>query len=384
MQGIFKFLKSNWFHFTILLLAILTFCYGYYVDPLQNERIFLRTVFQFHRRLYDNTLGHLPFAFVYVLFVLILVWLGKGIYDTFRFIRERKYLTIILRLFSSAGLIYFLFYFSWGFNYKNRPIHTQLNLPRIAVDSNMVYADALHLIGVINALRDSLSSDTCHLSEMLYSEDTEDQLRTSLTQLFKKWYLPIGGKVRVRAIAPDGILLRIATAGIYLPFAMEGHIDKGLPKVQWPFVMAHEMSHGYGITDEGECNFVAVLVCANAKDPYIRYSGLLSYWRYMANSLLRIAPTLGQKLVDKRSVSIKNDTEYIKLKLNSYPDYLPVVRDQIYDAYLKKNGVASGIESYGTVINLMQRWQFSFHNRDLYEELYGSASFTGEDQKKKK
>ena len=370
MNKVYEFIKANWLHFAILILAILTYSYGRLIKPLENERIYLRSIFQFFRQSYDKTLGHLPFAFVYILFVLVLIWLGKGLYDTIKFVKSGKYFTIFLRLISSLGLIYFLFYVLWGFNYKNRSLHSQLNLPKMEVDSNLVFEEALHMIDVVNDLRDSLSTDTCFLSSMLYAADTEDQIRESMKELFKKWYLPEEGRVRVRILQPDGILLRISTAGVYIPFAMEGHIDKGLPKVQWPFVMAHEMSHGYGITDEGECNFVAVLVCANAKDPYIRYSGLLSYWRYMANSLLRIAPGLGNKLVAKRSISVKNDTEYIYLILNQYPDILPDVRDKIYDSYLKNNGVSAGNESYGTVVNLMMSWKSSFHNRELYDKLY--------------
>ena len=41
--------------------------------------------------------------------------------------------------------------------------------------------------------------------------------------------------------------------------------------------MAHEMAHGYGITDEGEASFFAYLACLRSKNPMIRYSGEFNY-----------------------------------------------------------------------------------------------------------
>lgn len=371
MVGIKKLAKENIFHLLILVFTGAIVLYQYKVEPLENERIYLRTIFPFFREAYDYSFGKLPFAFVYLLFGIVLLWFAKGAFDIVKFVRQRKFVTPILRFISSVCWVYASFYFLWGLNYKNRPLQYQLNLPDINVDSTMVYEEAAHLIGVINEMRDSLSSDTCHLDITLYSDSTEDTIRQSLVSLLESWYLPHEGRVRVRTLAPKGILLRISTAGVYIPYAMEGHIDAGLPKLQWPFVMAHEMSHGYGITDEGECNFVATLACANSNDPYIQYSGLLAYWRYMANSLIRVAPGLGMNLVKMRSPSVKNDSETIINLLNSYPDIMPKVRNKVYDTYLKSNGVAAGAESYGTIINLMQRWKASSHNRPLFEKLYG-------------
>ena len=54
-------------------------------------------------------------------------------------------------------------------------------------------------------------------------------------------------------------------------------------QLQIPFTLAHEMAHGYGITDEGDCNTLAYLVCLHSKNKAIQYSGLLAYLRYLWN-----------------------------------------------------------------------------------------------------
>ena len=42
------------------------------------------------------------------------------------------------------------------------------------------------------------------------------------------------------------------------------------------------MAHGYGVADEGACNFIAWLACSQSRDQWIRFGGALTYWRYTA------------------------------------------------------------------------------------------------------
>ena len=335
-----------------------------------NEAFYLNGVFPKLRMMYDATFGRLPFAVVYLAAPLIT---GLFLYQIWKILKERTWVALgnFLMFFIQFALcIYLLFYWCWAFNYKNQPLRDHLLLPKISTDSMKVYDEAMHILDLIVPLRDSISRDTVALDKSYFPADTEDKLRNSLIEILQGWNLPHQGKVRVRTLRPDGILLRFSTAGIYIPFLFEGHIDDGLAYIHRPFVMAHEMAHGYGITDEGDCNFIAVLVCANADDPYIRYSGLLAYWRYLANSLVRIAPGLGAKVIDARPVSIVNDVNHIRERVNSYPDLMPNYRDIIYDTYLKSHGVTGGLESYGAVVNMMYMWKKSAFDRRLYHKIY--------------
>ena len=45
------------------------------------------------------------------------------------------------------------------------------------------------------------------------------------------------------------------------------------------------MAHQRGIAREDEANFIAFLVCMASDDPYIRYSGYLEVYEYVASSL---------------------------------------------------------------------------------------------------
>ena len=248
---------------------------------------------------------------------------------------------------------YIMFYWLWGFNYSASPLKKILQLKPIGIDTTMVYNEASIIMNQLIPLRDQISKDTNALTYEKYPVDAEQLIQKALKKNLSEWSIPNKSNPRLRIIKPKGILLSISTAGFYLPFVGEGQIDGGLSPIQWPFTMAHEMTHSYGITDEGECNFSAVMACMQSDNEFIQYSGLLSYWRYLANNLRDKAPYSFMKLVDMRSPSIKNDIKDIYLHLDKYPDLLPQFRDLVYDSYLKVNGVKEGLKSYDTVVSMM-------------------------------
>ncbi len=151
--------------------------------------------------------------------------------------------------------------------------------------------------------------------------------------------------------------MRISTAGFYLPFTGECNIDAGLHPIQLPFVVAHEYAHAYGITDEGSCNFLAYLSCNQSADPFVRYAGSLSYWRYIAGNYQAYYPkeyALFRKQLPKGIIA---DLDAINANGRKYPDILPRVRDFAYDSYLKSQGIEEGLESYSRIIMLVKAWK---------------------------
>ena len=149
---------------------------------------------------------------------------------------------------------------------------------------------------------------------------------------------------------PKGILLRISTAGFYLPFTGESNIDAGLHPIQLPFVMAHEYAHGYGTTDEGSCNFLGFLACENAADPFIRYSGHYGYWRYLLSSFRLQNPEAYKTFREALPAGIKADIKAISENSDKYPDIFPKFRDLTYDAFLKAQGINDGMANYNRIV----------------------------------
>jgi hypothetical protein len=145
-----------------------------------------------------------------------------------------------------------------------------------------------------------------------------------------------------------------------MPFAIEGQIDEGLHPIQYPYVMAHEFGHSYGFTDEGVCNFLALLACMRSDLPVVRYSALRSYWIYLARDVRRLDEDIYRSAYQRLPRSVIVDYAAVREQMDLFPDILPDLRDLMYDTYLKTNGVTAGLSSYGQVVGLALAYQAAY------------------------
>ena len=313
------------------------------------------------RWVYDYTLGWSPIPMIY-LFIGFLVWM------VFRLIRKIiiynkvghgwKYsTTLFFRLIRLVLTVLSLFYLLWGFNYYRLPLNEQLGWSTVEVDSTELIREFEKVTKEVQELRLKLKADTSALRFRPNVTSIENKSRIGQGDVRSTVKLPHPDRVRVRALRPKGALLVFSTAGIYIPFVMEGHFDTGLNELQWPFTLAHEMAHGYGITNEGACNFIGLLTCLHSEDTFIKYSGLLGYWRYLFYEVNLCDSILAQNTFNSIDAGVRADIEMIRMDAARYPDILPYMRDKVYDYYLKMHGVDSGIESYNEMIQWMIEWR---------------------------
>ncbi len=340
-----------------------------------TEQIYYNGVFKLIRMIYDYTLGWLPFPMVYLFFILVVYLLYKVLGKIGVGIKERSIVKTGLPIFNGVSIVIIFFYLLWGFNYQRDRISEKLQLTGEKMSLEALIEEG-QLVGALAAsYRQSIIQDTFAISESSFIlPDLESKIRVSQKAILKSWdYQPVG-RVRVRKLMPKGLLLRLSTAGVYIPFVAEGHIDKGLHPIQWPFTMAHEMAHGYGFTDEGECNFIAFVTCMHADDPIIQYSAMLAYFRYIISNLRLSDYDAYLKLLHTVDRGLMNDIYAINKQLNKYPDIMPDLRDLVYDSYLKSHGVHEGLKSYSTIIRLVDKWKKSEVNADLVKHIFPSST----------
>ncbi len=340
-------------------LGTLTVLLSAVMPPDFVEQYYSRGLFLYIRKIYAAITNWSPAAFVYLLFFVLLYFFIKW---CIRFKNEKGSLGIKLIHFSSGllaffGAVIFFFQLLWGFNYGRVPLETQLKLEVQPLDVNDLKEEldlAIENMEVYRQQLDGVGGQSVPRSYM--PENIEDTMRVLLAGNLKKFGYPIPAKVRGRLLYPKGILLRISTAGVYIPFTGEGHIDPGLHHLQLPFVMAHEMSHAYGIGGEGDCNFLAFLSCIGSKNPYLKYVGYLYYFRYVAPDFRAYRPEEYKEIWASLPEGIKNDLKAIREEMNKYPDILPAVRDAAYNTYLKAQGIDDGIKNYDRVTMLVHAW----------------------------
>lgn len=262
---------------------------------------------------------------------------------------------IVLGILAFAGFFYGMFYWLWGYNYSKPNFESTMQLEVDRINTTQLFNELYRVHSELTLLRTGLITDAKYLEDDL-ANGLEAKIRNDLEDFLTDTDYPRNGRVRIRKLFPKGSLLRISTAGVYIPFAIEGHIDPGLHPLTWPATMAHEMAHGYGFTDEGTCNFIGYLVCINSDDTYMQYSGWLMYFRYLYSNARRAERTKFKQFMSNISKEVYNDLLEIDKYANRYPDIMPKVRDAVYDSYLKTHGVKEGLMSYSRMILLVDAW----------------------------
>ena len=102
---------------------------------------------------------------------------------------------------------------------------------------------------------------------------------------------------------------------------------------------------------------MAYVATQNSDNAYIRYSGLMCYWRYLAIAYQRFAYEDYQKFRATLPKGFLADLDGINESLDRYPDILPKLRYAAYDAYLKSQGISEGMKSYSSIIMLVRAWE---------------------------
>ena len=349
------------------------------------EQVYSRGLFLKIRKLLDAVFAWWPFpASSFVFTVALLFWI-RSIYKWTRHvsagtIREprseiqstasnvtrhtfhishfiTKTIAFTLALGRGASMVVIAFLILWGFNYGRVALPDQLGLDSEPLSTNELWEELKLTSKFVSILRTQLPlSNQSDYKSLPLNQNTQARIRATVTKQLDHIGYPTDGLVRIRLVWP-GTLLRFNTSGIYFPLTGEGHVDEGLHSLQVPYVMAHEMVHGYGITDEGSCNFIAWLACTRADNIYIRYSGHLMYFRHLGSAVRRRDPKGYAAFRQNLPSGVLADLNSINVNNNKFDEIIPELRDVVYDNYLKSQGISDGMASYSRVIDLVAAWQ---------------------------
>ena len=143
------------------------------------------------------------------------------------------------------------------------------------------------------------------------------------------------------------------TTGVYSPFTVEANYNRDIAYYDIPFTICHELSHLRGYMQEEEANFIGVLATIGADDLYFNYSGYVSAWVYAGNALARIDSTAFAMLYARINARTRQDMLYNNAYWKQFEGKPAEAHEQLNDAYLKIQGQATGVRSYGHVTDLM-------------------------------
>ena len=147
--------------------------------------------------------------------------------------------------------------------------------------------------------------------------------------------------------------------GVYSFFTGEANINVAFPDYTIPYTAAHELAHQRGIAREDEANFMAFLVCIASDDPYIRYSGYLNLYEYVASALYQASPELYREAYRILSVQVKDEMSAYSAFFEKYRDSTASeVSETVNNTFLIIHGT-EGTKSYGMVVDLAVAYYLS-------------------------
>jgi hypothetical protein len=143
--------------------------------------------------------------------------------------------------------------------------------------------------------------------------------------------------------------------GVYSPFTLEANYNNDAPESDIPHTICHELSHLTGFMREDEANFIAYLACRESDNPDFIYSGCLSAITHLVNAYYKSVDS------DTYSAMYQSLPEQVRRDFAADNAYWKPFRDTprrevaeiANDTYLKVNGEADGVLSYGRCVDLI-------------------------------
>jgi hypothetical protein len=316
------------------------------------ERVYSNGIFVLWQRAATVFSNAVPFALFDALVVaLTAAWIALAVRDLVRR-RLRALLPIAWRTVVWASVVYVAFLAAWGLNYQRVALEE-----KIGVDRRLVTADAARALARTVVAGANAEYAPAQAAGWPARGVVDPALRGGFAAALED----LGASPRVVPGRPktsvfDLYFRRAVVDGMTDPFFLETLVASDLNPFERPFVVAHEWAHLAGYADEGEANLIGWLACmrGNAAD---RYSAWLFLYQEVGQTLPR-----ADRLEDAGALADgpRRDLRAIaaRVERNASPR-VAQAGWQVYNQYLKANGVEAGAASYTEVVKLLLGSRFS-------------------------
>ena len=255
------------------------------------------------------------------------------------------------------SVAFLLYMVSDGANYSRVPVAELMDLPDRSYTKEELYLCTRDLAQKASAARQNVPEDKdgCAALSVSRSEllrETDD----CYLKLQKKYPFLTSGTRRVKSVALSHLWSYTGYTGVYCPWFCEASINTDVPVCEFGHTAAHEVAHTMGFAKEDECNFLGWLACAKSGQPDYVYSGYFQAYIYCANALYKADRGLWKKAYSELSDGVVRDLRNGREYWKQFEGEVQETSQNFNDAFIKANGVKSGVFSYDEMVELMLRY----------------------------
>ena len=304
--------------------------------------------------------GRLPFSlaeWVVAAFALLVSW--RAIRFVGRAARQRGYLRqaglpAAMSVVAAAGILYLTFLMVWGLNYSREPFAVAAGLDASPPSVPELRAACADLVQQANALREGLPEDSRGVMRLKDGLDgARGRAESGYREAAAVYGVLAGRSSPAKPMIASRVFSYLGITGIFFPWTGEPNVNSDVPDPDIPFAIAHEMAHARGFAREDEAGYVGYLACRFHPDPDFRYSGVLSASIYALNALGGVDRASYRELADRRSPAVRRDLRALQEWGDRYSGRLSRASRSVNNAYLRSQGQAEGVRSYGRMVDLL-------------------------------
>jgi hypothetical protein len=262
--------------------------------------------------------------------------------------RRMKIGIFLVRTLQTAALLFSFFYFAWGFNYYRQPIEKRLGWTRHIEKEDLFPTMLDSLISGANASRTEIKKEDYPAIDRLVEASYQKHAA------YFGYEYPNGGR-RPKTMLFTSFFAKSGVSGYFGPFFNEVHLNGKLLPTEYPFVLAHEKAHQFGVSSEAEANFMAWYICNESGDNRLKYSGNIELLQYfLGDPFHREAIKEYLKKFDKKAMAdIMAQRNHWKELRNETLDKAQTAAN---NAYLKTNRIHEGVMNYNSAVRIAIEW----------------------------
>lgn len=331
-----------------------------YASPATVEAVYSRTIYPFFTRTIGSLCAKTDIDIGEILLYLFIAFVISFIIFIFRaFLKPNgsklfHFVRRVIGLGITLCMLYTFFVVGWGLNYARQPLYQSMNLYTEKYTSDDLANVCTLLIKKANSLRTKVKENDDGVFTLSKAE--KQDMLSSVSKEYASGaqdFMNLCLNSRVKEVAASELLSYLETQGIFNPFTYEANINTHMPDLYFPSTLAHEYAHLQGFAREDEANFLAWYVLRNSSNANYAYSAYVLALTYAMDELHKTGNSHFHKIYSSISDAVMRDIKSNSEYWSKYETDLSLNVSEIYNTYLKQNGITEGVKSYGRMMDLI-------------------------------